>query len=64
MGYMDVNDTVHTVRLRFDYKMLSHSEKIAPCERAFTLPFLFLHVPPLVEHDGGIVFGLTVGLDV
>ena len=33
---MDVNDTVHTVRLRFDFKMQSHSEKITPCERAFT----------------------------
>ena len=31
---MDVNDTVHTVRLRFDVKMQSHSEKIVPCERA------------------------------
>ena len=34
MGCMDVNDTVHTVKLQFDLKMLSHSEKIAPCERA------------------------------
>ena len=32
---MDVSDTVHTVRLRFDLKMQSHSEKIAPCERSF-----------------------------
>ena len=31
---MDVNETVHTVRVRFDQKMQSHSEKIAPCERA------------------------------
>ena len=31
---MDVSDTVHTVRLRFDKKMQSNSEKIAPCERA------------------------------
>ena len=34
MGCMDVNDTIHSVRLRFDSKMQSHSEKIAPCERA------------------------------
>ena len=26
-GCMDVNDTVHTVRLRFDFKMQSHWEK-------------------------------------
>ena len=31
---MDVNDTVHTVRLRFDLKMQLHSEKIGPCEWA------------------------------
>ena len=36
MSRMDVNDTVHTVRLQFDYKMQPHSEKIAPCERVFT----------------------------
>ena len=35
MGCMDVNDTVHTVSLRFDWIMLSHLGKIAPCERAF-----------------------------
>ena len=29
-----------------------------------TAPFLFLYVPPLVVHDGGIVFGPAVGLDV
>ena len=34
---MDVYDTVHTARLQFDFKMKSHSEKIALCERAFTL---------------------------
>ena len=34
---MDVNDTFHAVRLRFDLKM--HLEKIAPCERALTLGF-------------------------
>ena len=33
MGCIDVSDTVHTVRLQFDVKMQSHSEKIAPCER-------------------------------
>ena len=33
MGLMDVNYTVHTVRLQFDLKMLSHIGKIAPCER-------------------------------
>ena len=29
-----------------------------------TPPFLFLYVPPFVVHDGGIVFGPAVGLDV
>ena len=38
IGCMDVNDTVHTVGLRFDLKMQSHSEKIAPCERALRDP--------------------------
>ena len=33
---MDVNDTVHTVRLQFDLKMQSQSEKIASCERALS----------------------------
>ena len=35
MGCMHVNDTVHTVRLRFDEKNAIALRKIAPCERTF-----------------------------
>ena len=34
MGCMHVNDTVDTVRLRFDEKNAIALRKIAPCERA------------------------------
>ena len=40
MGCMHVNDTVHTVRLRFDEKNAITLRKIVPCERALRSEFL------------------------
>ena len=39
---MGVNDTVHTVRLQFDLKIQSHSEKNAPCEWASSVQVVLL----------------------
>ena len=44
MGCMDVSDTVHTVTLRFVSKTQSHSEKIAPCERALKQKQIFFDI--------------------